>query len=78
METIFTLEDLLNYYYNESSSKEKEAILKALKSDIKLKSEYEKLSSTLAKLSELSLEPSESSIEIILKSAAKDQHPELQ
>ncbi len=78
MESTFTFEDLLNYYYNETTPNEREAISKALKSDVKLRSEYEKLLSTFSKLSEFSLEPSESSIEIILKTAAKDQHPEFQ
>lgn len=77
MHNNFTHEDLLRFFYNETSIEEKRSIERALKSDAHLKLDFEKLITSLDKLNEMTLEPSESSISIIMN-FAKNQHPELQ
>lgn len=66
MKNQFTNHDLIRYAYGEVSFLEKVAIEKALKTDLELANEFEKLQKSRQKLDEVELMPSVHSIQAIL------------
>jgi len=67
MTKTFTQNDLIRYYYNETSEKESSKIQNALICDPILQDQYKEICRLLKQLNNVQLEPSEKSIEAILK-----------
>jgi hypothetical protein len=68
---IFTTEDLLQYLYNEASSKKTAAIQAALETDWSLRESYGLLVSTQKQLGEINLSPREDVLKKIFDYADK-------
>jgi len=69
--------DLLRYYYNEMSKREKALFEMELKQNSELQLQYQKLRLTMEELDTIDLLPSKTSMDIIMGNA-QAQHPELQ
>lgn len=67
MQTLFTHDDLVRYIYKETSSEETLAIKTALHEDMELARTYHTLLTAREELDCLSMEPSPSSIKLILQ-----------
>lgn len=67
MQTLFTPDDLVRFIYKETSPEEDRAIKKALLGDIELAKIYHGMLTAREELDCLSLEPSATSINLILK-----------
>jgi len=68
----FTLEDLVQYMYNESSTEKKAAITIALETDWELREKYEVISSAQKRLETLNLSsPRKKAVDTILLYAEK-------
>ena len=69
--------DLLRYYYNEMSKREKALFEMELKQNSERQLQYQKLRLTMEELDTIDLLPSKTSMDIIMGNA-QAQHPELQ
>jgi hypothetical protein len=67
----FTPEDLLQYLYNETSSKQTAEIKAALESDWSLREKFEVITSAQKRLEALKMSPSQQTIDNILNYAEK-------
>lgn len=72
MNTI-TAEDLLRHLYGETSPQKAARIEVALKTDLRIQEEFEKLKATHRKLNEVHFSPRSQTIETIMQYAAKKQ-----
>jgi len=67
MTKTFTQNDLIRYYYKETTEKESSKIQNALICDPVLQDQYKEICRMLKELNKVQLEPSEKSVEAILK-----------
>ena len=78
MKENFTQEDLVRYIYRELKSEEEFKIEKALRQSRRLKDQYNRLLESYDKLGEIELNPSQTSVDIILQysnESASATHP---
>lgn len=67
MTKTFTQNDLIRYYYKETTEKESGKIQNALICDPALQEQYKEICRTIKEIGEVQLEPSEKSVNAILK-----------
>ena len=67
MTETFTQEDLLKYFYQETSSTESKAITEAINENWEVREEFNDIVSLLELLDKIQFNPSPSSVEIILE-----------
>jgi len=67
----FTLNDLIRYYYKETSDQESNEIQSALLRDPILQEQYREVSKTIRRLDEVNCEPSDKAINAILDYSKK-------
>lgn len=71
MTKTFTLNDLIRYYYKETSDKESLEIQNALTRDPFLQEQFKEISKTIRKLDDVQAEPSDKVIDAILEYSKK-------
>ena len=74
MPSTYTDEKLLLYIYNELSPKENQVVQYMLQHDAEMNQRFQELQSTLTQLDFISLEPSQTSIDIILEHSDHLEH----
>jgi hypothetical protein len=67
MKVSYTEEDIIRFIYNETSPQENEIIREELINNFELRKTYQELLLTLNRLNEVKIQPSQTSINIILE-----------
>jgi hypothetical protein len=67
MQTSYTEDDLILFIYNELSEQDRFAVHRALETDLGLYQMYNNLLQVMGRLNNFSMEPDNSSVEIILE-----------
>lgn len=70
MNHTFTSEDILLYIYNETTDTQTKAIESALKTDALLKAKYNNLVEMIHSVDDFEINPSDTSVKIILEASA--------